>query len=219
MADEDFLIAVKHRLGLHPMEGLPAKCECGTQLSEDPQHFYSCSKRRAKNARHDAIVRLLFKAFSQVGTTFRLEPRMYATERVRPDLDVILPGQHVMFDVAVTHPGAPCRKSDKPCAAANDMQATKNRKYKDWALALGAKFLPFVLETHGALGQQAEDVLKLLTKAASASSHLPMPVRDFMKYTRQALSISLQRGNALVAKMGAIDARTAAAAAVRASLR
>ena len=39
-----------------------------------------------------------------------------------------------------------------------------------------------------------------------------MSVRDFMKHTRQALSITLQRGNALVAKMGAINARATAAA-------
>ena len=71
-------------------------------------------------------------------------------------------------------------------------------------------------ETHGALGRQAEAVLKLLAKAASATT-LPMSVRDFMKHTRQALSITLQRGNALVAKMGAINARATAAAAERAS--
>ena len=113
---------------------------------------------------------------------------------------------NMMLDVAVTHPGAPSRKSDRRFAAADDIQATKNRHYKDWALARGGRFFPFVYETHGALGRQAEAVLKLLAKAASATT-LPMSVRDFMKHTRQALSITLQRGNALVAKMGAINAR------------
>ena len=121
-----------------------------------------------------------------------------------------------MLDVAVTHPGAPSRKSDRRLAAADDLQATKNRRYKDWALARGGKFLPFVCETHGALGHQAGEVLKLLAKAASNTT-LPMSVRDFTKHFQQALSVTLQRGNALVAKMGAINARATAAAAERAS--
>ena len=145
-----------------------------------------------------------------------VEPRLYDTKRVRPDLDILLPDVNMMLDVAVTHPGAPSRKSDRRFAAADDIQATKNRHYKDWALARGGKFFPFVYETHGALGRQAEAVLKLLAKAASATT-LPMSVRDFMRHTRQALSITLQRGNALVAKMGAINARATAAAAERAS--
>ena len=38
-----------------------------------------------------------------------------------------------------------------------------------------------------------------------------------MKHFRQALSVTLQRGNGLVAKMGAINARATVATAERAS--
>src|SRR5689334_20473450 len=60
MADELYLLAVKHRLGLRPMEDLPQKCSCGAVLGDDPQHFFSCRllKRKAMTQRHDSIVRL-----------------------------------------------------------------------------------------------------------------------------------------------------------------
>jgi hypothetical protein len=218
LADEFFVLAVKHRLGLRPIEDLPAHCACGAKLSVDPQHFYSCGqlKRKAMTVRHDSVVRLLRDSFHHVGAVVHVEPRLYDTTRVRPDLDVLLPNLNLMLDVAVTHPGAPSRKSDRCLAAANDLQATKNRRYKDWALARGGMFLPFVCETHGALGHQADEVIKLLAKAASNTT-LTTSVRDFMMHFRQALSVTLQRGNGLVAKMGAISARATAATAERAA--
>ena len=104
-----------------------------------------------------------------------VEPRLCDTKRVRPDLDILLPDVNMMLDVAVTHPGAPSRKSDRRFAAADDIQATKNRHYKDWALARGGRFFSFVYETHGALGRQAEAVLKLL---ASGICYYPAHVRS-----------------------------------------
>ena len=118
---------------------------------------------------------------------------LVSTKRVRPDLDILLPDVNMMLDVAVTHPGAPSRKSDRRFAAADDIQATKNRHYKDWALARGGRFFPFVYETHGALGRQAEAVLKLLAKAASATT-LPMSVRDFMKHSVDHLAARQRSG-------------------------
>ena len=168
-----------------PIADLPAKCSCGAKLSVDSQHFYSCGqlKRKAMAVRHDAIVRLLRDSF-HVGAVVHVEPRLYDTKRVRPDLDILLPDVTMMLDVAVTHPGAPSRKSDRRFAAADDIQATKNRHYKDWALARGGRFFPFVYKTHGALSRQAEAVLKLLVEAVSAH------VRSRL---HEAHSITLQR--------------------------
>jgi hypothetical protein len=218
LVDDYFLLAVKHRLGVQPMNDLPDTCTCTANLAGDSQHFFSCKKlkRKAMTVRHDAIVRLLRDAFHHVGAVVHVEPRLYDTERVRPDLDILLPDQNVMIDVAVTHPGAPCRKTEYALAAANDLQSIKNKKYGDWATQRGGRFLPFVLETHGALGKQADAVLKLLAKVASHSSAV-LSVTDFLKEFKQKLSVTLQRGNALVAKLGAVNSRAAAAAAQRAS--
>ena len=218
LIDESFILANKHRLGIRPVEDLPPKCPCDTDLSTDsPQHFYSCRQqlRRAMTVRHDSIVRFLRDAFVMVGAAVTIEPRLYNTERLRPDLDILLPDQHVTLDVAIANPVAPSRKLDRRFAAADDLQGRKNTKYKEWSHQQGAKFLPFIMETPGALGKQTAGVFKLLAKAA-ATATIGMSVAEFMRSRRQALSVTLQRGNALVVKMGAINARASAAAAQRA---
>src|SRR3569623_1893719 len=188
LADDYFLLAVKHRLGVCPMDDLPDVCSCKAKLADDSQHFFSCKKlmRKAMTVRHDAIVRLLRDAFHHVGAVVHVEPRLYDTERVRPDLDILLPDQNVMINVAVTNPVAPCRKTPYPLAAANDLQSTKNRKYANCATQRGGRFIPFVLETHGALGKQADAVLKLLAKDASQSSAV-IRVTEFLTLFKQKL--------------------------------
>src|SRR6185437_6369900 len=108
-------------------------------------------------ARHDSIVRVLAQAFRQVGAVVHVEPRLYDMERLRPDLDILLPETNLMLDVAVAHPCAPSRHSKTPLAAARDLENKKNRDYKEWAEARGCKFLPFAMETLGAYGTQALD--------------------------------------------------------------
>ena len=122
-----------------------------------------------------------------------------------------------MIDVAVTHPGAPSRKSDRPLAAAGDLEARKNTRYKKFAIERGARFLPFIVETHGALGKQTGGVYKILAKKAAVSNSADLSVTDFIKQFNQSLSVTLQRGNALVARMGAVNSRSYAADAERAA--
>ena len=162
-------------------------------------------------------MRLLRDLFHKVTAVVHVEPRLYDVKRLRPDLDILLSNQALMLDVAVTHPGAPSRKSPKPLAAATDMEHTKNREYRTWAAERGRKFLPFVLESHGAFGKAAEEVLKTLTKAATTeATSLGMSPKEFSALARKALSAALQRGNGLVAKMGALQARATHAAIERA---
>jgi hypothetical protein len=101
MADDDFVIGVKHRLGVPLMDDLPPKCFCGAALMDDPQHFLSCSmlKRRAMTVRHDSVVRLLRDFFHHAGALVHIEPRIYETKRFRPDLDILLADTNIMIDV------------------------------------------------------------------------------------------------------------------------
>src|SRR4051794_2041083 len=61
------------------MDDLPPKCFCGAALTDDPQHFLSCSmlKRRAMTVRHDSVVRLLRDFFHHAGALVHIEPRIY----------------------------------------------------------------------------------------------------------------------------------------------
>jgi hypothetical protein len=46
MADDDFGFAVRHRLGMPCVNGLPMNCDCGTALLTDTAHFHSCHRLR-----------------------------------------------------------------------------------------------------------------------------------------------------------------------------
>ena len=76
-----------------------------------------------------------------------------------------------MLDVAVTHPASPSRTSSTPLAAAAAYtEKAKYSKYTALAARQAATFLPFVLESYGAFGKRANEVLKILRKAANAGS-------------------------------------------------
>ena len=91
-------------------------------------------------ARHDLIVRTLAKLFRQVSAVVHVEPRIYGSERLRPDLDIIFPDQTLMMDVAITHPAAPSRHSSTPLAAATVTENAKISKYAKLAATHASSF-------------------------------------------------------------------------------
>jgi hypothetical protein len=140
-------------------------------LASDPTHFHFCQhqKRTAITARHDLVVRTLAKLFRQVGAVVHIEPRIYGSERLRPDMDITFPDRTLMLDVAITHPASPSRTSSTPLAAAAYTEKAKSTKYAKLAATQAATFLPFVVESYGAFGKRAKEVLKILRNAAKNS--------------------------------------------------
>ena len=114
----------------------------------------------------DIDLRTLAKLFRQVGAVVHIEPRIYGSERLRPDMDITFPDRTLMLDVAVTHPASPSRTSSTPLAAAAYTEKAKYTKYTALAARQAATFLPFVLESYGAFGKRANEVLRILRKAA-----------------------------------------------------
>jgi hypothetical protein len=207
LSDGDFSSAVRHRLGLPPADDLPKACICGTVLS-DPGHFHSCPRLmpRAITTRHDHIVNLLARFFKRAGALVRVEAKVMGQSRIRPDLEIILPDQTLLVDIAVAHPAAPSRKSTRPLATARIIENAKSTKYAGVASARGGKFLAFIFETYGAYGRQALDILKSLQSLMSRLSLASPPMAR--SSIIETLSIALQRGNALVSHTGALAART-----------
>ena len=77
------------------------------------------------------------------------------------------------------------------------------------ALGRGVKFLAFVVESYGALGNQAEEVLRLLNSTLNHSPARPFELSE--RAVIEALSVALQRGNALISNNGCVAARARAA--------
>ena len=69
------------------------------------------------------------------------------------------------------------------------------------------------MESYGAYGVQAEEVLKILgSKAKNSMITLPSGVGSFADYAAKTLSLALQKGNALVARRGATETLAAVVA-------
>lgn len=212
LADTDYILAVRHRLGLPSADGLPVKCACNMALSSDVSHFHSCrlQKRTSITARHDLVVRTLAKLFKQVGAVVHIEPRVYGSDRLRPDMEITFPERTMLLDVAICHPTSPSRTSSTPLKSAADAEKVKITKYAALAAKQAATFQPFVLETYGAFGKRASEVLKMLRIAAAKSVFaLPIALDSFAAHAARTLSVALQKGNALVGSRGATEARAA----------
>jgi len=103
------------------------------------------------------------------------------------------------------------RKYVRPLAAASDAENKKNRDYGAMALQHSATFIPFALESYGAFGTRAQEVMKILGKAAGNSVLLTADVPGgFAAYAVQRVAVALQRGNAAVGRRGAVESRVAA---------
>ena len=161
--------------------------------------------------RHDSVVRLLRDFFHHAGALVHIEPRIYETKRFRPDLDILLADTNIMIDVGITNPCAPSRTSTTALAlaAATTMEKAKVVEYKKFAEERGAKFFPFIIETLGAYGKETAKVLKVLAKAVF-NSNIDSP-SDYLVQCNRVVAVAVQRGNALVARQGAVLSRAAAA--------
>ena len=89
------------------------------------------------------------------------------------------------------------------------MEKAKVVEYKKFAEERGAKFFPFIIETLGAYGKETAKVLKVLAKAVF-NSNIDSP-SDYLVQCNRVVAVAVQRGNALVARQGAVLSRAAAA--------
>jgi hypothetical protein len=89
--------------------------------------------------------------------------------RIRPDLQIVYPGRHVLTDVAVVH-SLGTRGRENPAnstATAKKMAQEKRRKYAAVANRHDAELIPFVVETCGGLGPDAIALLDVISGAAA----------------------------------------------------
>ena len=148
------------------------------------------------------------------GAYVQVEYRPLNGKRLRPDLTVILPDQTLLIDVVVTHPAAPSYTSIKPLAATKKAEKDKETTYCDLARAHGARILALAVESYGAFGDQATQIVQLIRKAGEGSptsAHKEL----LSRYLPQVLAVALQKGNAMVARVGALHTRQAASRLLR----
>ena len=155
-------------LGLPAFVHLPDKCySCGKDgaCARDPYHYLSCTthKRREITLRHNAVVHAICTYTQLAGGFACKEPHdMSDEDGRRPDIQIVLPNQHYLVDVVISHPLCPTHvrsAANKSLAAAYQAEIRKDNKYHRTAQIQHAEFVPFALETMGDIAPKA---LKLL---------------------------------------------------------
>jgi len=187
----------------------------------DPDHLHSCTVETGASVskRHHQLVLTLMKLAKSVGYHTTVEPNfppiittthdehtkqlVYATHqsRERGDLLLIRGNQVILIDVSITRPTSTANMrlhakiNETAGIAAAAVEKRKHATYDVECKLHGWRLVPFVLESYGGLGSEAN---KLLLDMAE---HDDSPL-EFILHARNLLSVALQSGNADVAIHG-----------------
>jgi hypothetical protein len=206
-----YRLAARLNLGLRPDAGgalcVPAKpCPKCDAITEDAWHHLSCTKG-GTHLRHDTVLNALYHAALAVGAQAEREPKGLSwDDGKRPDLQMYFPGTHLLSDVVVAHPLAPSYAGADTslfcfghtrAGVARRSQREKHNKYDRIAERLGAKLLPFAVETCGGL---APDAVALITALADeGDEQLSLWSKESIsEHIHAAVAIAVQAANALV---------------------
>ena len=153
------------------------------------------------------MLNALYHAALAVGAQAEREPKGLSwDDGKRPDLQMYFPGTHLLSDVVVAHPLAPSYAGADTslfcfghtrAGVARRSQREKHNKYDRIAERLGAKLLPFAVETCGGL---APDAVALITALADeGDEQLSLWSKESIsEHIHAAVAIAVQAANALV---------------------
>ena len=219
---------------------------CGADVDLEGDHVMHCRNYNARNVRHDVIKDLMAEYIKKAGYLVTLEDRLlYRVSEsdsapMRPDIrgEDVTHGLHTLsVDVSVVD--ATCAEyvnrrvggsSVCPRFAAGERAKEKVAHYAHVHRAQpDIQFVPFIIESHGAIGVEAVLCIKNLAKriverrAFSGINRLrpPQVLEALVKNElKQKLSIALQRVQASSLNKGALymSGRAAASRPARAAL-
>jgi hypothetical protein len=221
LPDAYYRISARLRLGLPPADINSHNCHsCNGryggdndqrgQLERDAWHHLNCMQGhggREITTRHHLIVNSIARYSRLAGAVVIVEPQnLFDTSMRRPDLQITLNYITYLIDVTVINPIAPSVMKDvkNPLAAAKKAEKRKEAKYRrdmvhydESGNRRDVKFVPFVLETFGGMGVQAQQFLSALSAHSrnhlSAWSHL-----DVVEGMKKATATAVQRGNGMI---------------------
>ena len=217
LSNNEFIAAIRHRFALSSQRH-PKCCECNPLAGpvNDSQHPHVCRLLRKEETfrRHQMIRDTLFELCRFAGfTATHTFPLRYPISHYRdsndddiddaeilPDLYVFTSNETYMIDVSITFPPASSfigrlHTDTRPLAAAKMREYEKVRKYDSLARHNGMVFVPFVLESFGAVGKQAKKFISIIAEQMEESN-------QFYAYALRRLSIALQKGNAIMQTQG-----------------
>ena len=144
---------------------------CGHNIIHVPHHELGCviGFNNEVYARHNLIRNTVERTMTNIGGVTCREPNPFQDTNKRPDIEWIIDGRRIYFDISVTHPlnsTIVAKAANKKLAAAEHKEKIKNAKYLDLCERIDAEFIPIVIETFGGYGPQFNLFLKDLHNIA-----------------------------------------------------
>jgi hypothetical protein len=230
LRDEQFRLAVRHRLGQLPYEDLremvclacrARNLNAPTFLADpDHLHAYVHGTGASVSLRHHRVVATLATLARSVGFVVRLEPhfapQLHTTvdaetgeERTqtvpneqRGDLLLVRHNTRLLVDVTVRRPtGATELRRHSAAVPLATAAAAEKLKHAKYDDACKREGLAMVPFALESYGAKGKQAQKLLLKLADASEELSAAA--FLRHASASLSVALQCGNADIAAKGA----------------
>ena len=106
--------------------------------------------------------------------------------------------------MSVVHPSAPSNINvgQKPLGCARQREHAKRMKYDNIARGENADFVPFVLESSGAMGSAASELIQVVVLDRPFLPGEFASPKGASGYLRLALAVLLQRRNARIVRQG-----------------
>ena len=157
------------------------------------------SRRRSITVRHDRAMQLLVKYARSVGVLASLSPKDLSS--LVPDGEFFLSRETVLVDLSGTHPLSPSLISSQNTSqsAIERRAASKTSKYRQHCAALGARFIPFILDSYGSIGVEALRFIDVIESEAPLLG-IQDPLRISKASFLSSLSHQWQSDNAAIVK-------------------
>lgn len=212
LSNRTFNNCVRMALAMQPSQAISAdpnaKCCCGFLLRLDPLHFYACAKFRnlatGGYGRHEGVGDVLQVHSDRAGFITHREHHFMDKGGKRADLSLLDPLTNSLthIDVSIALPSAESHRaaaSRQPLSAANARVHAKETKYADLCRKEGAYFVPFILETTGAMSKPALQMIsRVADQSVATNPYNPVTAAQLT----QRVAIALHNGNAQIIYQG-----------------
>lgn len=209
LSDNHFRAAVRIRMGLKPHEDIRF-CRCQKSFTTEPEHLLSCRYlMNMTTIRHNNIRDALTRLANRLHVTVMSEPTVDYKDHERCDAFFLFNLKPTMIDVSVVHPLANSYNAVAaiPLGAALKREKSKIQKYQDRVRAIGCDFYPFVIETTGGFGPQAEKFIGKFVEQVRSTSTQSLLQGSVANYIRKTVAFALCTGNGLLYEEGIRKAR------------
>ena len=217
LSDLEVSDATKRTLGLPPAGAreLPAVCgQCKSPIGPNEHwHALTCVENtpKGKTTRHNALAGEVKTAFEEAGGSAEKEtPHLDRNSAKRPaDVQGIIDEEN-WVDVQVKSALAPSsmQRGDPVEQAERDKQEKYRTMVRDFEAPV--RFVPFIVDTYGRLGEHAKELITRLAAHAKATGKAEE--KTFKRSITDRLAICLQKHNTRITRKWQIDTQLKAAA-------